>query len=859
MSVSDGRKRLSGSQYRKRKLEKEEDKKRLAGSLKKFFVSTSNKEPQPSCSQDPHVQYFESNEDKEERLEKLQENKSYAEAPEVGEKDTLDQATTNTPANTQTEVSEDILKVNKELLNDPACWPQVLTDNIRISILDLGPVQLKNIVYPVNDSNRSFSATYFEKKLTNNEKVPRTWLVYSKSKNAVYCFCCKLFKVSVNSFNDDNGYSDWQHLSRNLERHETSKGHFESVRKWVKLKKSIEKGFTVDSFNQNLIQMEKKRWTCILERIISVIQFLAGQNLAFRGNTQTLFEKGNGNFLKLIETIAKFDNVMAEHIDKVQKDSKKMPHYLGDKIQNELIFLIGERVKRTIIETLKCCKYFSIILDCTPDISHQEQITIIVRFVFINDNSKSIEIREHFLGFCPVTNSTGQGLSDFLLNYLKEMDIDIADMRGQGYDNGANMKGKHNGLQKKILDINPRAFFVPCAAHSLNLVVNDAAKSSLEVTNFFNIIQEIYVFFSASTYRWHILMKELPKLTVKPLSDTRWESRIDAIKTLRFELEKVYDALFALYSDDPRDNDTKNLAMSIINKIKSFKFICSLVVWYNILAKINVVSKIMQKSSVILPEALRMLKEIKIFLTEIRSENGFIDMLNEAKKIAEEIDSEICFPAVQLVRPRKKKIFFEYEHEDEPIQSPELNFKVNFYFFILDIAISKLDERFKDFEKHNDSFGFLNNLGAITKNEIMGYCKNLQIKLTDSETGNIDISAIDLCNEIDTLSIHIIDKNNMSAKEVLTYLVINDLKGIFPNLFVALRIFLTMPVTVAHGERSFSKLKLIKTYLRSNMSQSRLTNLAVISIEEDICSSIDVTDLIKEFALKKARKVDFNT
>jgi hypothetical protein len=70
------------------------------------------------------------------------------------------------------------------------------------------------------------------------------------------------------------------------------------------------------------------------------------------------------------------------------------------------------------------------------------------------------------------------------------------DMRGQGYDNGANMKGKHNGLQKRILNINSRAFFVPCAAHSLNLVVNDGAKSSLEITNFFAIIQEIYVFFS---------------------------------------------------------------------------------------------------------------------------------------------------------------------------------------------------------------------------------------------------------------------------------------------------------------------------------------------------------------------------
>lgn len=49
----------------------------------------------------------------------------------------------------------------------------------------------------------------------------------------------------------------------------------------------------------------------------------------------------------------------------------------------------------------------------------------------------------------------------------------------------ANMKGMHSGVQKRILDINPKAFFVPCSCHSLNLVVNDAAKKSGELSTFF--------------------------------------------------------------------------------------------------------------------------------------------------------------------------------------------------------------------------------------------------------------------------------------------------------------------------------------------------------------------------------------
>ena len=71
------------------------------------------------------------------------------------------------------------------------------------------------------------------------------------------------------------------------------------------------------------------------------------------------------------------------------------------------------------------------------------------------------------------------------------------------------------------------------------------------------------------------------------------------------------------------------------------------------------------------------------------------------------------------------------------------------------------------------------------------------------------------------------------------------LHKVFPNLAVALRIFLTLPVTVASAERSFSKLKLIKTYLRSTMTQDRLVGLAIMSIENDVTSSVDFSSLQK--------------
>jgi hypothetical protein len=78
---------------------------------------------------------------------------------------------------------------------------------------------------------------------------------------------------------------------------------------------------------------------------------------------------------------------------------------------------------------------------------------------------------------------------------LSDLKIDINDMRGQSYDIDSNMRGEHNGVQKSILDINPRAFYVPCNSHSLNLVVNDATKYNIYTVSFFNIVQQLYVFF----------------------------------------------------------------------------------------------------------------------------------------------------------------------------------------------------------------------------------------------------------------------------------------------------------------------------------------------------------------------------
>ena len=131
--------------------------------------------------------------------------------------------------------------------------------------------------------------------------------------------------------------------------------------------------------------------------------------------------------------------------------------------------------------------------------------------------------------------------------------------------------------------------------------------------------------------------------------------------------------------------------------------------------------------------------------------------------------------------------------------------------------------------------------------------KQLEKSLTQNK--DKDIEAEDLHYEIKAIARRL--PMSMPPQDVLQFILQQKLEDNVPNLIVALRILLTIPVSVASAERSFSKLKLIKTYIRSTMKQQRLVGLAFISIENELASTLDMSELVTKFAKEKARKVRF--
>ena len=100
-------------------------------------------------------------------------------------------------------------------------------------------------------------------------------------------------------------------------------------------------------------------------------------------------------------------------------------------------------------------------------------------------------------------------------------------------------------------------------------------------------------------------------------------------------------------------------------------------------------------------------------------------------------------------------------------------------------------------------------------------------------------------------------KQDKTPANMLQFVIRNKLQASFPNDFVALRLFLTLPVSNCEGERTFSKLKRIKNELRTTMGQKRLSALSLMAVESELVRGLDFEDIITEFSKKKSRKKNF--
>ncbi|XP_038060491.1 zinc finger MYM-type protein 1-like [Patiria miniata] len=417
------------------------------------------------------------------------------------------------------------------------------------------------------------------------------------------------------------------------------------------------------------------------------------------------------------------------------------------------------------------------------------------------------------------------------------------------------MSGAVSGVAKRIQEVAPSAVYVHCYAHRLNLVIVDTCKTVKEAANFFALLQQLYVFVSGSNVhqRWLQIQAamfpgEQPR-ELKRLSDSRWACRADACVVVKTRLKAILRLLHRISEDD--DGERAVEATGLLAQMDE-RFAARLVLMSTLLQKTKSLSTMLQQDDVDLSAASNLAAVIIDELQDMRSnDDTFCEIWQEVDGVVNDCRDDLA-PTRRRRAPRPSTRLEGYHVLEATGQqeqaAPEVDFKVNFMFPVLDRMLQEMRGRFSD-----QNCRLMKGIDALTpSSENFLSPENLKAL---QETYGADQE--DLRHELHQVK-RLIERKASKEEAVPKSMqgLVNFLepyKDAFFELYRLSKIAAIIPVTSASCERSFSAMKLIKTYLRNSMGNERLSDLGMLSIEK-----LNMDEFVDKFAAShKNRRIKF--
>ncbi|XP_025405936.1 uncharacterized protein LOC112680142 [Sipha flava] len=355
-----------------------------------------------------------------------------------------------------------------------------------------------------------------------------------------------------------------------------------------------------------------------------------------------------------------------------------------------------------------------------------------------------------------------------------------------------------------------------------------------QTRNFFGYIQSLKEFMAARK-RTALFMEHQKTLypheharRMKNFSTTRWTSHHRVIEVVFEKYKAILNTLEDL--SNISDRSTGSLATTLFKNITSFSFVSIMFLTKTIFEITTPLSKYLQSPAIDFMQALVMVDSVKQQLTNLRTTEGAHEVLQNAKQFA--IDNELDETQLPEIRLRKRKRMFDEISEDEIISNPVDNFK------------SKINQDALRIEYTVFSKSFLEFQSQINPDKVHNYTDDINFINNNEYEDDSDEN-----HENESQDTNINRSKKTTPLQLLQLLNSFDLITAFPNLYLLYKHLCTIPTTSVSCERSFSKLKLIKTRLRSTMAQSRLESLILISCEKDLTNSINIDEAIDKLAL----------
>ena len=492
--------------------------------------------------------------------------------------------------------------------------------------------------------------------------------------------------------------------------------------------------------------------------------------------------------------------------------------YTSWRIQNEIINLIGQKLIDKIVVKIKSARYFSVIFDETTDISGLEQISFVLRYY----HSPTNKIIEQFVGFKDCFDEleegdklslTGLNLGKIVIQFIKKIGLDIKFCTSLGTDGCSVMSSVEAGAVATIKTQATVASHSICLNHCINLSVNKSC-SIPDIEIIFKILKKTYNFFN-SAKRKKILCEIQDKLgnsgKLINMCVTRWVEKNKSVNSFVKNLKPIVDSLQYMIEND-FSPQIKQAAHEILNSIQNSKFICCLFSSQFILNQINGLSVYLQSPKVDIGKAYKLTKSTCGEFQNFRKNVHFFDNIYEdCKKTCSEI-------GIFMTLSRNVQDFDKKKYYRENVFNP-----------MIDELISDMSSRITSNEKRLTELHQIIISGQNMNEEALENILNHYACILPEFQNIPDIK--------EQLKFEITHFEGIENDDIIK--AIKDTKTIFPVLHELLKIFITTPPSVASAERSFSKLKLIKTYLRNTMKEDRLSNIAIINSNKNEIESCE--------------------
>lgn len=767
-------------------------------------------------------------------------------------------------------VPQQIEQIRENEQNDIEMSDKNVAAEVHAEIDDLGgksagPAQPRLACFPKTDfgkQNRAFSAACYD-------MFP--WVEYSIKLDSAFCFPCRHFHVEGGYTEDlliKKGFRHWKKLTDKLSKHAKSKSHITNAQKWATFMNTAAVGSVATKLSESYragVQQNRKNLAIICE----IVQLLAKQGLPFRGHDESKTSQNKGNFLEIC-------GLMAKHVDSFKCMHQSYFNCTSPEVQNELIEICASEVRKQIVDKIQESGFFTLMAD-EARASKTEQLSICVRYA---DN---LDVKERFISFVDCSShADAAGLYELLTSEVKSLGLHNAAIVAQSYDGAAVMAGHVSGVQQKIKLDHPCAVYIHCLAHKLNLVLVNSCSINRTAVGFFNTVEELYKYFSRpGAHSVFIQMQKTLGIKLREIvqqSDTRWACRWKSVNAVKIQYSAILHALEKLA--DPSEPHSVHAA-GIGKHMQSIQFVLCLLLFEEILLSIHVVHKALQGSEMTLSSASTLIDKLKVNFSKRRNREAWTGMYAKAKAFCAEnnlsvhvtVESTPTSPTaaheVRETQPSAKRtVRTSLSMKDFVVASTlgqrnDLTAATSSGSSTRDVANSEMDSR-----KQNQADVWYLQLYLPVIDAIIG---QLNMRFTDDVFALA--KAVEAVFTCDAKGVEPLVKQygallNINAKVLEGEMALFNITGqpistevlrrelnrqCYPQYYRLVQLALTLPVGTASAERSFSAMRRIRNWLRSTMSQDRLSSLAVLNIESDLTAKLKPDDIVSIFADAKTR------